>query len=89
MEVSPEESREAELRASCAIMALSLPIVSPAAAQPDDRVIGLLAFRQLDGALCEQPPPGEVALYATPNRLSRSARSALTGTLYPIATATE
>jgi hypothetical protein len=66
MEVSPEESREAELRASCAIMALSITIVSPAAAQPDDRVIGLLALRQLDGALCEQPPPGEVALYATP-----------------------
>jgi hypothetical protein len=66
MDVSAEERREAELRASCAVMALSITIAAPAAAQPGDRAIGLLALRQLEGPLCEPPPPGEIALYATP-----------------------
>jgi len=55
-----------EFRASCAVIALSILIVSPASAQPGDRVIGLLSLRQVEGPLCGSPPPVEIALYATP-----------------------
>jgi hypothetical protein len=54
------------LRASCALVALSITIVSPAIAQPGGRVIGLLSLRQIEGPLCGTPPPGEIALYSTP-----------------------
>jgi hypothetical protein len=49
-------------------VALSVTIVSPALAQPGDRVIGLLSLRQIEGPLCGPPPPGEIALYAAPDR---------------------
>lgn len=54
------------MRTSCAVPALFIAIVAPAAAQPGDRAIGLLALRQIEGPPCKQPPAVEVALYATP-----------------------
>jgi hypothetical protein len=54
------------LRASGIVVALSITMVAPAVAQPDDRVIGLLSLRHIEGSLCEPPPPDEIALYATP-----------------------
>jgi hypothetical protein len=66
MAASPEESRVAELRASCAFAALSITIVAPAVAQPGDRAIGLLSLRQVEGPLCGPPPAAEIALYAKP-----------------------
>jgi hypothetical protein len=54
------------LRTSSVVVALSIAVVSPAVAQPDGRVIGLLSLRQIEGSLCGPPAPGEIALYAAP-----------------------
>ncbi len=45
---------------------MSITIVTPAIAQPGDRVIGLLSLRQIEGPLCGPPPNAEIALYAKP-----------------------
>ncbi len=62
----PGRSRVAELRASCAFVALSITIVAPAVAQPGDHAIGLLSLRRVEGTLCGPPPAAEIALYAKP-----------------------
>ena len=49
-------------------MALSITIISPAFAQPGERVIGLLSLRQVQGPVCGSPPSAEIALYSTPER---------------------
>jgi hypothetical protein len=64
--VSPEESRAAEMRASFAVLAVSITIVAPAIAQPSGRVIGLLSLRQIEGPSCQPPPPAEIPLYVKP-----------------------
>ena len=45
-------------------VALSIAIVSPAAAQPGNRAIGLLSLRQIEGPACGAPPAREIPLYA-------------------------
>jgi hypothetical protein len=54
------------MKRACAVSALFAVGISATAAQPRDRLIGLLALRQLEGPWCEPPPPVEVPLYATP-----------------------
>jgi len=63
---SPQESRATALRAFCVAAAVSITIVSPAIAQPGNRVIGLLSLRQIEGRSCESPPATEIPVYAHP-----------------------